>query len=70
MIHIIDWMPTILDFAGYPKESLPTNLDGVSQRVVLDQEKYTPPREAFIYGVLNFFDGCMYYSLCTSLHIF
>ena len=58
MFHIIDWFPTILDLAGYPTENLPTNLDGVSQRAVLDLEEYTPPRTAFIYGVLNFFDKC------------
>ena len=57
MIHITDWFPTILDLAGYPKSQFPTNLDGVSQRVVLDQKEYTAPRWAFIYGVLNFFDG-------------
>ena len=57
MIHIIDWFPTILDLAGYPKSKFPTNLDGVSQRVVLDLEVYTAPRWKFIYGVLNFFDG-------------
>ena len=36
LIHIIDWMPTILDFAGYVGK-IKNDLDGVSQRIVFER---------------------------------
>lgn len=56
MFHIIDWFPTILDFAGYKMRNLPPNIDGVSQRKVLKDETYETPRTKFIYGLINQYD--------------
>jgi len=52
--HIIDWFPTLLDFAGYNR-TLPDNLDGVNQRMVFEERDYEPLRTKFIYGVVNEF---------------
>ena len=57
MFHITDWMPTILDYAGYTGP-LENPFDGVSQRVVFDQQPgdFKPPRNKFIYGLANYWD--------------
>ena len=61
IVHITDWMPTILDFAGYRSRvgfgGKP--LDGVSQSVLFQKpeaEILTPPRTSFIYGVAHEWD--------------
>ena len=54
VFHVMDWFPTILDFAGAKYRKL-THIDGVSQRPTL-RSKFNPkPRENFIYGLLNEF---------------
>lgn len=53
MFHIIDWFPTILRFAGFTRNRLPDNIDGVDQTRVLEERDASPVRKKFIYGFMN-----------------
>jgi arylsulfatase A-like enzyme len=54
IFHIIDWFPTILNFAGFKKTEF-LEIDGVNQMFALKHKYYKNPRKNFIYGVLNEF---------------
>lgn len=52
--HIIDWVPTFLDFAGIlPADS---TFDGVSRKTELEKRYASNKRENFVYGVLDFYN--------------
>ena len=55
LIHIVDWFPTILDFAGISNKNM-SNLDGVSQKPVLLNRYPGKVRKGFMYGLVNDFD--------------
>ena len=59
LVHITDWMPTIMDLAGY-RGKLKNELDGVSQKILFEKPaadfKDDPPRDKFIYGLINHWD--------------
>ena len=52
MVHIIDWFPTLLDFAGL---KIPENLklDSVSQRKLFYSQNAVSNRDRFIYGIVD-----------------
>lgn len=54
LMHISDWLPTLLQAAGYDTSALPTNLYGVSQWQTL-QENGPSPRDSVLYNVIA---GC------------
>jgi len=55
MIHIMDFFPTILRWAGYDKP-MPRNLDGIDQYDLFENEAVTRIRDRFIYGLLHEWD--------------
>ena len=55
LVHIVDWFPTILDFAGISPKNY-DNLDGVSQKPVLLKRYPGKVRKGFMYGLVNDFD--------------
>ena len=55
LVHIVDWFPTILDFAGISPKNY-DNLDGVSQKPVLINRYPGKVRKGFMYGLVNDFD--------------
>ena len=65
IVHIMDWFSTILDLSGYNMRKLPSNLDGVSQKIVLEKTKYEAPRTKFIYGLLHRKDNLCFSSFST-----
>ena len=52
MIHIMDFFPTILRWAGYDKP-MPRNLDGIDQYDLFENKTVTQIRDRFIYGLLH-----------------
>ena len=52
--HILDWFPTILDFAKY-EAPLPYDIDGINQRSIFEERGNREMRTNFIYGVVNQF---------------
>jgi arylsulfatase A-like enzyme len=38
MMHIVDWLPTLLSAAGVPDEKLPKGLDGVNMWTTFKQQ--------------------------------
>ena len=53
MVHVVDWMPTLL---WYAKAPIPTRLDGVNQQIHFHKTASSIKRKRrtkFIYGVLH-----------------
>jgi hypothetical protein len=55
LIHIMDFFPTILRWAGYNKP-MPRDLDGIDQYDLFENEAVTQIRDRFIYGLLHEWD--------------
>ncbi|CAG5079510.1 Oidioi.mRNA.OKI2018_I69.PAR.g9270.t1.cds [Oikopleura dioica] len=51
--HIVDWVPTFLDFAGIEPDS---SMDGISRKIELENRWVKNKRESFVYGVLDFYN--------------
>lgn len=47
LMQVTDWLPTLLEAAGYDMAKLPKNIDGVSQWKALSQHSESPRRELF-----------------------
>ena len=43
MMHVSDWLPTLLSFAGVPHDEMPQGLDGLDFSQVLRQVPYSEP---------------------------
>ncbi|CAG5080405.1 Oidioi.mRNA.OKI2018_I69.PAR.g9577.t1.cds [Oikopleura dioica] len=56
MIHIMDFFPTILHWAGFDKQ-MPRNLDGIDQYDLFENASVTKIRDRFIYGLLHNWDN-------------
>ena len=50
MMHVVDWLPTLLSAAGFDMNRLPSNLDGIDQWTVLSR-KTSSARTEFLYNI-------------------
>jgi hypothetical protein len=50
MVHVVDWLPTLLSAAGYDLGKLPADLNGLDQWKILSTNS-TPRRTEFLYNI-------------------
>ena len=51
MMHVVDWLPTLLAAAGSDGDDIPTDIDGVNMWNHIRRAKRNSPRHEFVYNI-------------------